>query len=97
MPTYDTMTTSILYCNCWKTSSQLHGGLLGTSRSSHYITLVDDIYKNNTDELQDLASTLCHSYARATRSVPIPAPVCSSRSSHYITPVDDIYKNNMDE
>ncbi|KAG1749019.1 ribonuclease H-like domain-containing protein [Suillus paluster] len=29
---------------------QSHGGILGTSRPSHYITLRDDIYKNNTDE-----------------------------------------------
>ncbi|KAG2061216.1 Piwi-domain-containing protein [Suillus hirtellus] len=54
---------------------QSHGGLLGTSRPSHYITLRDDVYKHNTDDLQELAFTLCHSYARATRSVSIPAPV----------------------
>ncbi|KAG2348507.1 Piwi-domain-containing protein [Suillus weaverae] len=54
---------------------QSHGGLLGTSRPSHYITLRDDIYKHNTDDLQELAFTLCHAYARATRSVSIPAPV----------------------
>ncbi|KAJ8581687.1 stem cell self-renewal protein Piwi [Rhizopogon salebrosus TDB-379] len=68
---------------------QSHGGLLGTSRPSHYITLRDDIYRNNTDELQDLAFTLCHSYARATRSVSIPAPVyyadivCSRGAFHF--------------
>ncbi|KAG2158147.1 Piwi-domain-containing protein [Suillus bovinus] len=54
---------------------QSHGGLLGTSRPSHYITLRDDVYKHNTDDLQELAFTLCHAYARATRSVSIPAPV----------------------
>ncbi|KAG1784442.1 ribonuclease H-like domain-containing protein [Suillus plorans] len=54
---------------------QSHGGLLGTSRPSHYITPRDDVYKHNTDDLQELAFTLCHSYARATRSVSIPAPV----------------------
>lgn len=54
---------------------QSHGGLLGTSRPSHYITLRDDIYKHNVDDLQELAFTLCHAYARATRSVSIPAPV----------------------
>ncbi|KIK45842.1 hypothetical protein CY34DRAFT_22361 [Suillus luteus UH-Slu-Lm8-n1] len=58
---------------------QSHGGLLGTSRPSHYITLRDDIYKSNTDDLKELAFTLCHAYARATRSVSIPAPVyCES-------------------
>ncbi|KAG1736714.1 Piwi domain-containing protein [Suillus lakei] len=54
---------------------QSHGGILGTSRPSHYITLRDDIYKHNSDDLQELAFTLCHAYARATRSVSIPAPV----------------------
>lgn len=54
---------------------QSHGGLLGTSRPSHYITLRDDIYRNSTDDLKELAFTLCHAYARATRSVSIPAPV----------------------
>ncbi|KAH7929773.1 Piwi-domain-containing protein [Leucogyrophana mollusca] len=54
---------------------QSHGGLLGTSRPSHYVVLRDDIYKGNTDDLQELAFTLCHAYARATRSVSIPAPV----------------------
>jgi eukaryotic translation initiation factor 2C len=53
---------------------QSHGGLLGTSRPSHYSVLYDD---NNfsPDALQSLSFTLCHVYARATRSVSIPAPV----------------------
>jgi len=52
-----------------------HGGLLGTSRPSHYTVLRDDIYGNNPDALQNLSFTLCHCYAKATRSVSIPAPV----------------------
>ncbi|KAG1816992.1 hypothetical protein EV424DRAFT_1292613, partial [Suillus variegatus] len=47
-------------------------GLFETSWPSHYITLRDDIYKHNTDNLQELAFTLCHAYARATRSILIP-------------------------
>jgi len=53
---------------------QSHGGLLGTSRPAHYSVLYDD---NNfsADALQALSFALCHVYARATRSVSIPAPV----------------------
>ncbi|KAG8942579.1 hypothetical protein FRC00_011746, partial [Tulasnella sp. 408] len=53
---------------------QSHGGLLGTSRSAHYNVLVD---QNNfmPDELQRLSFSLCHVYARATRSVSIVPPV----------------------
>ncbi|KAG2133863.1 ribonuclease H-like domain-containing protein [Suillus cothurnatus] len=65
---------------------QSHGGLLGTSRPSHYITLRDDIYKHNTDDLQELAFTLCHAYARATRSVSIPAPIVCARSAFHFNP-----------
>ncbi|KAF9501264.1 Piwi-domain-containing protein [Pleurotus eryngii] len=52
-----------------------HSGLLGTSRPSHYIILKDENFNNNVDDLQSLAFTLCHAYAKATRSVSIPAPV----------------------
>ncbi|KAG1858414.1 Piwi domain-containing protein [Suillus subalutaceus] len=65
---------------------QSHGGLLGTSRPSHYITLRDDIYKHNTDDLQELAFTLCHAYARATRSVSIPAPIVCARGAFHFNP-----------
>ncbi|KAG8704598.1 hypothetical protein FRC08_002139 [Ceratobasidium sp. 394] len=51
-----------------------HGGLIGTSRPAHYSVIHDD---NNftPDSLQKLSYLLCHIYARATRSVSIPAPV----------------------
>ncbi|KAG8684051.1 hypothetical protein FRC08_013924, partial [Ceratobasidium sp. 394] len=53
---------------------QSHGGLLGTSRSAHYNVLYDE-NAFNPDSLQALSFALCHVYARATRSVSIPAPV----------------------
>lgn len=53
---------------------QSHGGLLGTSRPAHYSVLYDD-NKLSADALQALSFALCHVYARATRSVSIPAPV----------------------
>jgi len=67
---------------------QSHGGLLGTSRSAHYSCLVDE---NNftADDLQQLSFSLCHVYARATRSVSIVAPtyyadtVCARAKHHY--------------
>lgn len=51
-----------------------HGGLIGTSRPAHYSVIHDE---NNfaADSLQSLSFALCHIYARATRSVSIPAPV----------------------
>jgi len=53
---------------------QSHGGLLGTSRPSHY-SVIEDQNDLNADMLQAISYTLCHVYARATRSVSIPAPV----------------------
>jgi len=67
---------------------QSHGGLLGTSRSSHYSVLYDD-NAFNADTLQALSFALCHVYARSTRSVSIPAPVyyadivCARAKFHY--------------
>jgi len=65
-----------------------HGGLLGTSRPAHYSVIHDD---NNfsPDALQNLSFSLTHVYARATRSVSIPAPVyyadivCARAKNHY--------------
>ncbi|KIJ60652.1 hypothetical protein HYDPIDRAFT_43184 [Hydnomerulius pinastri MD-312] len=68
---------------------QSHGGLLGTSRPSHYVVIRDENFANNIDSLQELSFVLCHSYARATRSVSIPAPVyyadlvCSRANFHF--------------
>ncbi|KAF7327058.1 Argonaute-like protein [Mycena kentingensis (nom. inval.)] len=67
-----------------------HSGILGTSRPSHYSVLYDE---NNftPDALQAWSFALCHVYARATRSVSIPAPVyyadiVCSRAKHHFNP-----------
>ncbi|KII94793.1 hypothetical protein PLICRDRAFT_192151 [Plicaturopsis crispa FD-325 SS-3] len=54
---------------------QSHAGLKGTSRPAHYSVIVDDNYSYNMNKLQALSYALCHVYARATRTVSIPAPV----------------------
>ncbi|KAF8889797.1 argonaute-like protein [Infundibulicybe gibba] len=67
---------------------QSHGGLLGTSRSAHYSVVYDE-NGFKADSIQALSFALCHVYARATRSVSIPAPVyyadivCSRAKNHY--------------
>ena len=50
-----------------------HQGIQGTSRPSYYRCLWDD-NSLSADELQQLTYQLCHTYARCTRSVSIPAP-----------------------
>ncbi|KAF8806120.1 argonaute-like protein [Phlegmacium glaucopus] len=65
-----------------------HGGLLGTSRPAHYSVIYDE-NKFSADALHNLSFALTHVYARATRSVSIPAPVyyadivCSRAKNHY--------------
>jgi len=67
---------------------QSHAGILGTSRPGHYTVLYDD-FGFNSDSIQALSFALCHVYARATRSVSIPAPVyyadivCSRAKNHF--------------
>ncbi|KAK0229201.1 argonaute-like protein [Armillaria nabsnona] len=67
---------------------QSHCGLKGTSRSAHY-TVLHDESNFNPDALQSLAFLLCHTFARATKSVSIPAPVyyahlvCGKAKQHY--------------
>ncbi|EJT97024.1 Piwi-domain-containing protein [Dacryopinax primogenitus] len=67
---------------------QSHGGLLGTSKPTHYTVLLDES-NMKADELQHLCYSLCHVYQRSTRSVSIPAPtyyadiVCSRFKNHF--------------
>ncbi|PPQ82396.1 hypothetical protein CVT25_008357 [Psilocybe cyanescens] len=54
---------------------QSHAAIQGTSRSSHYIVLLDENINFDMDRLQSLSYALCHVYAKATRAVSIPAPI----------------------
>ncbi|VDN40223.1 unnamed protein product, partial [Gongylonema pulchrum] len=51
-----------------------HFGIQGTSRPTRYHVLWDDS-KFTSDELQTITYSMCHTYARCTRSVSLPAPV----------------------
>ncbi|THH15391.1 hypothetical protein EW146_g5073 [Bondarzewia mesenterica] len=80
---------------------QSHGGLLGTSRSSHYNVLYDD-NEFTPDGLQALSFALCHVYARCTRSVSIPAPVyyadiVCARAKHHYDPDSGILDTSFSE
>uniref|UniRef100_D8PXF5 Argonaute-like protein n=1 Tax=Schizophyllum commune (strain H4-8 / FGSC 9210) TaxID=578458 RepID=D8PXF5_SCHCM len=72
---------------------QSHAGLKGTSRSGHY-SVRCRVSGVRADTLQHFTYILCHVYARATRSVSIPAPtyyadiVCSRAKTHYNPGVD---------
>ncbi|KAJ3822248.1 ribonuclease H-like domain-containing protein [Lentinula raphanica] len=68
---------------------QSHAAIQGTSRSGHYTVIHDEIFGSNINKIRELAFSLCHVYAKATRSVSIPAPVyyadlaCARGSFHY--------------
>ncbi|KAH9179682.1 argonaute-like protein [Lactarius sanguifluus] len=73
---------------------QSHGGVPGTARPTRYNVLVDE-NRFTADGLQALSYALCHVYARATRSVSIPAPVyyaklVCSHSKHHFDPQLDL-------
>jgi len=53
---------------------QSHYPIKGTGRPGHYIVTHDDCHLS-VAQLQQLSYDLCYTYARATRSVSIPAPV----------------------
>ncbi|KAJ7093188.1 ribonuclease H-like domain-containing protein [Mycena epipterygia] len=60
-----------------------HGAIKGTSRSGHYSVLLDEIFN------EDISRLLCHVYAKATRSISIPAPVyclVCARAKFHIDP-----------
>ena len=53
---------------------QSQGGLLGTSRPSHYSIFLDE-NRFAADALQRFTFSLCHIHARSTRAVSMPSPV----------------------
>ncbi|KAJ7184235.1 Piwi domain-containing protein [Mycena filopes] len=59
---------------------QSQKGLQGTSRPCHYTVLLN----HGTNWIQQISYSLCHVYARATRSVKIPAPVYDADVCRYI-------------
>ncbi|KAJ7756889.1 argonaute-like protein [Mycena maculata] len=74
---------------------QSHSAIKGTSRSAHYTVLKDDVFGGNIAKLQELSFALCHIYAKATRSVSIPAPVyyadlACGRAKFHIDPSMDL-------
>ncbi|KAF5364713.1 hypothetical protein D9758_005608 [Tetrapyrgos nigripes] len=81
---------------------QSHAGIIGTSRSAHYTVLYDE-NEFNADALQSLCYTLCHVYARCTRSVSIPAPVyyadivCSRARNHFDPSIGDFSDTATDD
>ncbi|KAJ6488632.1 ribonuclease H-like domain-containing protein [Mycena vitilis] len=54
---------------------QSHGAIKGTSRSGHYSVLLDENFGDDVLKIQQLSFELCHVYAKATRSISLPAPV----------------------
>ncbi|KAK7023946.1 Argonaute-like protein [Favolaschia claudopus] len=75
---------------------QSHAAIKGMSRSAHYTVLQDEVFGGDIKKLQDLSFALCHIYAKATRSVSIPAPVyyadlACARGKFHIDP-----NSNMD-
>ncbi|THV07876.1 Piwi-domain-containing protein [Dendrothele bispora CBS 962.96] len=78
---------------------QSQAGLKGTSVPSHYTVLEDENFGYRADDSVFCSYSLCHNYARATRSVKIPAPVyyadlvCRRAKFHYDNEVQ--YSENM--
>jgi len=74
---------------------QSHAAIKGTSRSAHYTVLQDEVFGGDLGALQQLAFALCHIYAKATRSVSIPAPVyyadlACARGKFHFDPSSDL-------
>ncbi|KAL1436449.1 hypothetical protein MTO96_049682 [Rhipicephalus appendiculatus] len=77
-----------------------HFGIQGTSRPAHYYIVWDDS-NFSADELQKLSYYLCHTYARCSRSVSIPAPVyyahlAAFRAKNHIISKVDVSSSSSD-
>ncbi|CAD5234908.1 unnamed protein product [Bursaphelenchus xylophilus] len=75
-----------------------HAGIQGTSRPAHYHVLWDD-NKISCNDLQTLIYHLCHTYARCTRSISIPAPayyahLVASRARLHLQPNEGCEEQN---
>ncbi|KAJ7632788.1 argonaute-like protein [Roridomyces roridus] len=68
---------------------QSHAPILGTARPAQYSILHDDNYNFDCPRIQQLSFELTHVYAKATRSISIPAPtyyadiVCGRAKFHF--------------
>nr|GAT51090.1 argonaute-like protein [Mycena chlorophos] len=73
---------------------QSHAAIQGTPRPAHYSVLHDEIFGQDLGRIQATCFELCHVYAKATRSVSIPAPVyyadllCSHAKYRYLPNFD---------
>ncbi|XP_075737900.1 protein argonaute-4-like isoform X2 [Rhipicephalus microplus] len=77
-----------------------HFGIQGTSKPSHYYIVWDDS-DFSADDLQKLSFYLCHTYARCSRSVSIPAPVyyahlAASRAKNHVIGKVDVSSSSSD-
>uniref|UniRef100_A0A0K3CI22 BY PROTMAP: gi/342321517/gb/EGU13450.1/ Proteophosphoglycan ppg4 [Rhodotorula glutinis ATCC 204091] n=1 Tax=Rhodotorula toruloides TaxID=5286 RepID=A0A0K3CI22_RHOTO len=51
-----------------------HRALIGTTRATRYVVLHDE-QGLSTDDVEQIANSLCHSYQRTNKAVSLPAPV----------------------
>ncbi|KAL3218511.1 hypothetical protein MRX96_050693 [Rhipicephalus microplus] len=77
-----------------------HFGIQGTSKPSHNYIVWDDS-DFSADDLQKLSFYLCHTYARCSRSVSIPAPVyyahlAASRAKNHVIGKVDVSSSSSD-
>ncbi|KAJ7756861.1 argonaute-like protein [Mycena maculata] len=68
---------------------QSHAPIKGTARPGQYSVLLDEVFDDRIADVQQLSFELCHVYAKATRSISIPAPVYfCARAKFHVDPAD---------
>ncbi|RWS13137.1 translation initiation factor 2C-like protein, partial [Dinothrombium tinctorium] len=93
--------TSIIHPRDWDYFLASHEGIQGTSRPTHYYVLKDE-NQFSSDELYHLTYYLCHTYAKATRSISIPSPVqyahlAAFRARHHIIASDRVQQRGQQQ